>query len=193
MKLSGGFDSSHEKASHSLVFMLYGISTKWKQTIGYEFTANSFCSQEIVQKIITIIQKAHNIGLIIKVIISDMGPLNRSWWKLLNITASKFSKISNSIQHPCNDQDRLFVMADTVHVFNNVVCSLRSGKNFYLDEIIVKKFNLSYNEISIVPIREVFYLDQKETLKLRPRLTEHYLNPSHFEKMNVCFKCCNVE
>ncbi|XP_025154774.1 uncharacterized protein LOC112588600 [Harpegnathos saltator] len=34
MKLSGGFDSSHQKATHALVFMLCGISTKWKQTIG---------------------------------------------------------------------------------------------------------------------------------------------------------------
>ncbi|XP_025152437.1 uncharacterized protein LOC112588104 isoform X1 [Harpegnathos saltator] len=40
MKLSGGFDSSHQKATHALVFMLYGISTKWKQTIGYEFTGS---------------------------------------------------------------------------------------------------------------------------------------------------------
>lgn len=71
VKLSGGFDSSNKFATHSLVFMLCGISTKWKQTIGYELTANSFDSQEIYQKIITIIQKAYDIGLIIKVVISD--------------------------------------------------------------------------------------------------------------------------
>ncbi|XP_025160194.1 uncharacterized protein LOC112589802 [Harpegnathos saltator] len=165
--------------------MLCGVSTKWKQTVGYEFTANSFCANEIVQKITTIIQKAHDIGLTIKVIISDMGALNRIWWKILNITASKFSKINNSIQHPCDDQDRLFVMADTVHVYKNVACSLTSGKTFYVDETIMKRYNLSHKAISIVPIREVFHLDRNETLKLCLRLTEHCINPSHFEKMNA--------
>ncbi|XP_018378089.1 PREDICTED: uncharacterized protein LOC108770853 [Trachymyrmex cornetzi] len=155
MNLSGGFDSSHEKATHALVFMLCGISSKWKQTIGYEFTANSFCSQQIVQTIIAIIQKAHNIGLKVKVIISDMGAQNRSWWKNMNIIiVNKYSKMNNYIPHPCNNKEKLFVMPDSVHVFKNVVCSLTAGNKFYLDETLVRKHNLSHNEISIVPIRE---------------------------------------
>jgi len=85
--------------------MLYGISTKWKQAVGYEFTGNTFCSQEMLEKIIAIIKKAHNIGLTIKVIVSDMGPQNRSWWKNINITAGKFNKINNYIEHPCNKKE----------------------------------------------------------------------------------------
>lgn len=185
MKLSGGFDSSNKLATHSLVFMLCGISTKWKQTISYELTANSFCSQEMFQKIIAIVQKVHDIGLIIKVIISDMGPQNRSWWHIMNITAGKFSKINNSIEHPCNNRDRLFVMPDSVHVFKNVACSLTSGAKLYLNETLVKKYSLPCNEISIISIREVFNLDQKDTLKLCPHLKENTINPSHFDKMNV--------
>ncbi|XP_025152438.1 uncharacterized protein LOC112588104 isoform X2 [Harpegnathos saltator] len=55
MKLSGGFDSSHQKATHALVFMLYGISTKWKQTIGYEFTET--CSIDFVPQCHNIVFK----------------------------------------------------------------------------------------------------------------------------------------
>lgn len=43
MKLSNGADSNNLQATHSLVYMLCGVSSKWKQTAGYEFTANSFC------------------------------------------------------------------------------------------------------------------------------------------------------
>lgn len=69
MKLSGEFDSSNKLATHSLVFMLCGISSNWKQTVGYELTGNSFCSQEVLEKIMAIIKKAHDIGLTIKAII----------------------------------------------------------------------------------------------------------------------------
>lgn len=103
----------------------------------------------------------------------------------MNITAGKFSKINNSIEHPCNNRDRLFVMPDSVHVFKNVACSLTSGAKLYLNETLVKKYSLPCNEISIIPIREVFNLDQKDTLKLCPHLKENTIIPSHFDKMNV--------
>lgn len=46
MKLSNEMDTCNQLATHCLVFMLCGIAMKWKQTIGYEYTANSFCPQE---------------------------------------------------------------------------------------------------------------------------------------------------
>lgn len=158
MKLSEGMDSYNQLATHSMVFMLCGITMKWKQTIGYEYTANSFCPQEMARKIMTIIEKTHNIGLIIKVVLSDMGAQNRSWWRLFNITAGKFSQIQNYTQHPCNNEDKLFITVDPVHVYKNVACTLTAGNTFYLDEIIVKKYNLSHNEVSIKPIREIYIL-----------------------------------
>jgi len=168
MNLSSGFDSSQEKATHALVFKLCGISSKWKQTIGYEFTANSFCSQQIVQTIIAIIKKANDIQLKIKVIISDMGPQNRSWWKNMNIVINKYSKMNNYILHPCTNEEKVFIMPDSVHIFKNVACSLIAENKFYLNETLVRKYNLPHNEISIVPIREIYNLDKNDTLKLSP-------------------------
>lgn len=106
MKLSGGFDSSHPRATHAFVFMLCGISTKWKQAIAYEFTANSFCSQQVVDIITEIIKQAQEIGLKIKAVISDMGPQNRSWWRNFNITVGKYCKIINYVAHPCNNEEK---------------------------------------------------------------------------------------
>lgn len=165
MKLSDGFDTSHERATHALVFMLWGISSKWKQTIAYEFTANSFCSKEIIKIITTIIQQANDIEIKIKTVISDMRPQNRSWWKIMNITEGKYCKINNYTAHPCNNQEKLFIMLDLVHVYKNVVCSLTTDNKFYLDEKVMKKYNLLYNEISKKSICEVYNLDKKDLLK----------------------------
>ncbi|XP_011883597.1 PREDICTED: uncharacterized protein LOC105570767 isoform X2 [Vollenhovia emeryi] len=185
IKLSGGFDSSQQQATHALVFMLCGISSKWKQTIAYEFTANSFCSQEIVQIITAIIQKANDIGIKIKAVISDMGPQNRSWWRIMNITVGKHSKINNYTTHPCSNEEKLFIMPDSVHVYKNVACSLTAGNKFYLDDTLVRLYNLPHNEISMKPIREVHNLEKNDSLKLCPHLKENAINPSHFDKMNV--------
>lgn len=133
MKLSGRSDSSNKLATHSLVFMLCGISTKWKQTAAYEFTANSFCAEEMCNKIKSIIQRAHDIGLVIKVIISDMGLQNRSWWSIMNIIVGKSCKLITYVKHPYNNQEKFYITADSVHVYKNVACSLTSGNTFYLN------------------------------------------------------------
>lgn len=44
-----------------------------------------------------IVEKAHANGLIIKVVLSDMGPQNRSWWRFFNITEGKFGNIQNYV------------------------------------------------------------------------------------------------
>lgn len=185
MKLSGEIDSSNKQATHSLVFMLCGISTKWKQTIAYEFTANSFSPHEMIKKIETIIQKAHIIGLTIKAVISDMGALNRSWWKIFNITGGRWGTVNNYIQHPCDNKEKLYIMPDSIHVFKNVACSLTAGNTFYLNATLVQQYNLPHNEITIISVRDVYNLDQNDTLKLCPHLKRNAVYPSHFDKMNV--------
>lgn len=79
MLLSGNFDSSNEIASHALVFMLAGMSTRWKQTVGYELTAKSYSADEVLKKLFDYIKRADSVGVLVKIIISDMGPLNRAF------------------------------------------------------------------------------------------------------------------
>jgi hypothetical protein len=54
---------NEETATHALVFMLAGASSRWKQIVACEFTGNSFLASEILQKIMTIIEKSHEIGV----------------------------------------------------------------------------------------------------------------------------------
>jgi hypothetical protein len=98
--INGSAGKCDDLATHGLVFMLAGVTSRWKQTVTYEFTGNSISSQDLLQKIMAIITKAHEIGLSIRVVISDMSPQNRGFWRLLNVVAGKHSEIKNYTLHP---------------------------------------------------------------------------------------------
>ena len=50
-------------ATHCLVFMLGGITTRWKQTVAYYFTSNSTDGTVFASIVINIVQRCHAIGL----------------------------------------------------------------------------------------------------------------------------------
>lgn len=174
-----------EIATHALVYMLAGVSTRWKQIVGYDLTSNSTHSEAVLNRIKSIIERANNIGITIRAIVSDMGPQNKSVWKLCNIVASRNSIIRNTIPHPCIEHEKLLIVPDPVHVFKNIAASLTSNRTFTFSDSFVKKYNLQSNFVSIQAVKEVFAIDKNDILKLCPRLKEKVIEPSHFEKMNV--------
>ena len=50
-------------ATHSLVFMLGGITTRWKQTVAYYFTGNSTDGSVFAPIVLSIIKHCYDIGL----------------------------------------------------------------------------------------------------------------------------------
>jgi hypothetical protein len=165
--------------------MLAGVSTRWKQIVAYDFTANSYNSSEAYERLKGILMKAHEIGITVRAIVSDMGPQNRSLWKLLNIVAGKHNVISNSIPHPCLSNERLLVVPDPVHIYKNIAAALTKGYSFVLGDSIVKKHKLQYSIVSIEPIKELYELEKNDVVKLCPHLKEKVIRPSRFDKMNV--------
>lgn len=117
---SNGKDLSNQLATHGLVFLLAGVSSRWKQIIGYEFSANSMSADELYSIIVAIIQKCNEINITIRAVTSDMGPQNRCLWKKLNLAATKLTEIRSFIQHPCLPSDKLYFTRDPVHVFKNI-------------------------------------------------------------------------
>ncbi|KAM7293384.1 uncharacterized protein ISCGN_026514 [Ixodes scapularis] len=64
-------------ATHGLVFMLAGLSTRWKQVIGYHFTGSSVSSDDLKKIVFEIIVECEKIGLVVEGIVSDMGACNQ--------------------------------------------------------------------------------------------------------------------
>ncbi|KAH8033772.1 hypothetical protein HPB51_016227 [Rhipicephalus microplus] len=89
-------------ATHGLVFMLSGITTRWKQTVAYHLTGNSFHAKAVKDIIIVIIKACEAISLKVDVVVTDMGRGNQATWILFGIIVGKHSKPKTSCPHPCD-------------------------------------------------------------------------------------------
>jgi hypothetical protein len=76
---SGQFE---ELATHGLVYMIAGVTTRWKQIVGYQLTGNSFDANYVKTDIIHLIYEAETMGLKVDAVISDMGGQNQAIWRL---------------------------------------------------------------------------------------------------------------
>lgn len=74
--------------------------------------------------------------------------------------AGKHNQIKNHLPYPIFPHKKLFIMLDTVHVFKNVAAALTNKRKLYINENIVKGYDLPSSEISIEPIDKIFQLDQ---------------------------------
>lgn len=76
-------------ASKGLVFMLGGISSRWKQIVGFEFTGNSIPEGQLKSIVLKIIEKAEEHNLRVLFVTSDCGSANRTMWNEFNVRAVK--------------------------------------------------------------------------------------------------------
>ncbi|XP_064475681.1 uncharacterized protein LOC135389575 [Ornithodoros turicata] len=110
--LADGTLPANTLATHGLVFMLGGISTRWKQTIAYHLSGNSFHAQTAKDFIVHIIKECEAIFLKVDVIVTDMGGGNQGLLKLFGIIVGKHSKRRTWCPHPCDSTRKLHFMAD---------------------------------------------------------------------------------
>ena len=172
-------------ATHALVFMLGGVTTRWKQTVAYYFTGNSTNGRVIKEIITEIIQCASNIGLNIIYVTCDMGSSNRALWKDFEIGCSRNSVKKNFIQHPYYAEKRIYFLDDIPYVVKNIRNHLANGQSIIIPQNLVVKYGLPSDTINIEPIRKLAVFQQDLDLKPAPNLISKLLEPSHFDKMKV--------
>ena len=174
------------RATHAMVFMLSGISTRWKQTVAYYFTGNSvYGSASKPNIILNIIRKAWEIGLRVLTVTSDMGACNRTMWNSFGICCGRMMKTVNRISHPCSSQKELSFLADAPHLMKNLKAALVNGQNITLPDWIVTELGLSCNTVTASHLRTLLTFQSNMQLKISPGLTKKTLTPSHFDKMKV--------
>lgn len=64
--------------THSMVFMLNGVSTRWKHPVAYYFTGNSVDGSVLCDIVLRIMTCCFNIGLIAIAVNSDMSSAKQS-------------------------------------------------------------------------------------------------------------------
>lgn len=172
-------------ATHVLLFMLGGVTSRWKQVVAYYFTSDSVNGAVLKDIIIEIFKKAEEVDLNILSITSDMGPCNQALWRSWDIRAGKNSTVKYQIQHPLNQEKKVCVFADVPHLFKNIKAMLITNKIIELPIHIVEQYSLPTNKIMASHILDVIKHQNDNFFKLAPKLTEEDLLPTHFFKMKV--------
>jgi len=113
-------------ADKALVFVLDGVSTRWKQVVAYNFTRakgegedKDAVGKELAEIIIEIVKRAEAIGLRVNCVTSDMGHENAAIWRYLGLHCIR-PESSFAIRHPVRPNDLLCFVTDVPHLFKNL-------------------------------------------------------------------------
>lgn len=172
-------------ATHAMVIMLGGVTSRWKQTVAYHFTGNSTDGAEMKPIVLDVIKQATDTGLHVLAVTSDMGTVNRAMWRSFGIICGKHCKTVNKIKHPSDDNKWLYFLADVPHLIKNIKAALIRGHTFAMSPAIVQTYKLQSCSASLSPVKDLAKFQENKELKLAPHLTSAVLAPSHFEKMKV--------
>ena len=75
----GDLGQSKYMATHALVFMVQGLSLKWKQAVGYFLSSGPITGKMLQSLTRSCIDKLTKIGLSVKVLICDQGSNNHQF------------------------------------------------------------------------------------------------------------------
>lgn len=173
-------------ATKALVFMVAGLSARWKQVVRYDFTSDSVDGKVFKLIIDEIIYKCEDIGIRIHVVTSDMSSANQAMWLEYKIYVLKQKQINNSCEHPYDKIRRLYFYADGPHAFKNARTSFLNNESVRINEKFAHNKGLPGNVAKSKHYKDVVEEDKNNELKLAPKLREDNLNTkNHFQKMRV--------
>lgn len=155
-------------AKHALQFMIRGISTKWKQVIGYFFTGNSIGSTILQTLVKDAIKNLETIGFTVVAIVCDQESSHQACMKDMNVTPDNptFNSPSGNIVH---------VLFDIPHLIKNLRNNLRNY------DIMTSEGSMEWDVLSTL-----YDLEKGSTLRLARKLTDRHLNLPPFAAMRVC-------
>ena len=162
-----GLERTNHLCNHAIVFMVRGITTKWKQPIGYFLTSGPMSGNEMKTLLLQCVDELKSIGLTPVVTILDQGSNNRNMVeKHLCVTSDK--------PYFVHDGTKIFIMYDPPHLIKNV------RNNFKKHGFTIDKDLISWKHVE-----EFFHADSSKPIRLAPRLTKTHLDLPPFTPMRV--------
>jgi len=165
----GRHGSTKYVANHALVFMARGLTTHWKQAVGYYLSSGPIKSEVLKSLILDAIDNLENIGLNIKVVISDQGSGNRKAFEsLLGVT-----DVAPQFIHA---DKKYVVMYDPSHLLKNTRNNLKKTG-----------FVVHGQDIEWSHIERFYELDCRSRIRMAPRLTHKHISLPPFASLRVKF------
>jgi len=158
-------------ADHVLVFMMRGISVKWKQPLAYFFVKGSVKPVILGRLLHDCLAKLEDIQLFPIAVICDQGPTNRCYLETLeNVSVSQ-----PFLFHGCK---KVYVIYDPPHLLKNI------RNNFRKHDFVLgsgdNRQNVSWNHV-----KEFYEFDRNLPIRMAPRLTDKHLDMPPFASMRV--------
>jgi len=182
-----------QKADHVLTLVARGLTSHWKQNVGYVFTGSSFDARKMWEYVVDVMRVMYQEGIVAKVFSSDMGPTMVALWNYNGIRATR-EGFPVSAPHPVIPEERLYFAADEGHLLKNTWGQLLRT-NFVLpaDVVernnlpgnVVERNNLPGNVVDIGHVRKLFVCQKSGGGKLEPELRKEHLQPGQCDTMDV--------
>ena len=109
-----GYTENGQVATHALVFMVRGLSSKWKQALGYFLTHNTVAAEQLAQLIASCIAQLSSAGLQVRSVVCDQAATNIAALKRLGFSDQQCWFNLDSSPHP------VYVLFDAPHLIKNV-------------------------------------------------------------------------
>ena len=152
-------------ATHALVFMVRGVTTQWKQAIGYFLSSGPAKAASIKDLIIDSIGKLKEAGMNVIATVCDMGAANQQTYKLLGVDRCGSFR--------CGDE-KVTALHDVPHLFKCLRNAL-INYDISVDGKVAKWRHLV----------QLHNADKDRPLRVVPKLKALHLRPTAFKKMTV--------
>ena len=162
-----GYDRKKLEVTSALVFMVRGLALNWKQPVGYVLTQSACNGQTVFTLLCECLDILFDIGLDVKVIISDQGSNFTQMTGRLGVTIEKpFFTHAGRVY---------FYMYDPPHLLKSV------RNNLF-------KYTVCFDDQKAARWADIAHfhkIDQKQRFRLAPKLTNRHVELPAFSKMKV--------
>ena len=160
----GPLGRSRACATQVLVFMVRGVTKKWKQSVGYFLSAGPTKADIQKQLLVDCISKLQEAGLTVVASVCDMSATNQQTYRLLGADGGHFQ---------VGGQD-VAALYDVPHLFK----CLRNALLKY--DVVVDGKVVSWNHLMAL-----YHWERGRKLRAAPKLKALHLRPTPFKKMSV--------
>lgn len=165
---------SKRVANSALVVLARGLTSKWKQPLGFFLSCDSTPVDKLKVIILDAVKCVQKAGGNVRVILCDQGSTNRSLYIKLGVTISHpYFEIENEEDKSAPKQ-RIYCMFDPPHLIK----STRNNLQKYMIKVNNKLIKWSH-------IKSFYDKDSSLPIRMCPKLTNKHLVLTNFSKMRV--------
>ena len=153
-------------ADHAMVFMVRGLTTKWKQPIGYFLSCGPAPARVTQPLLESAVRQLREAGFIVVATVCDMGTPNQDLYRKLGVTSSSPKFLVDGVP--------VSALHDVPHLFK----CIRNG--LLKHDVFVDGERLSWAHI-----QSFYQADKCRPIRAAHKLTQSHLQPDAFKKMKV--------